>query len=130
MSQHANAFSETLSQTVVGRMENRHDAVDRSMATDIVSMATGIRPGIVTESFKGPGTKTEIGTRPGTMHVQGAGRVSSLLKSKDSKDPNRTVLTGKALKDWIIDKGFDGKTTKLQRDCPKDRKGPNKIKNK
>ena len=114
MSQHANAFSGTLSQTV---------AEDIEMDT---------MTGIVTESFKGPGTKTEIGTRPGTMHVQGAGRTSSLLKSvkpKDPQDTNRTVLSGKALKAWIIDKGFDGKTTKLQRDCPKDRKDP-KIKNK
>ena len=109
MSQHANAFSETLSQTV-------------AESVDIITMT-----GTVTKSFKGPGTKTEIGTRPGIRHVDRAGRVSIPIKSmkpKDLQDPKQMVLTGKALTAWIIDKGFNGKTTKLQRDCPKDGKGP------
>ena len=83
--------------------------------------------GTVTKSFKGPGTKTEIGTRPGIKHMVDAGRVSNpvkLEKSKDLQDTKQTVLTGKALSAWIIDKGFNGKTTKLQRDCPKDGKDP------
>ena len=107
MSQHANAFSETLSQTVA-----------KGVGMDTMT-------GIVIESFKGPGTKTEIGTRPGIKHMVNAGRTSSpvkLEKSKDLQDTKQTVLTGKALTAWIIDKGFNGKTTKLQRDCPNDGK--------
>ena len=109
MSQHANAFSETLSQTVA-----------EGIGIDTMT-------GIVTESFKGPGTKTEIGTRPGIKHMANAGRTSSHVKSikpKDLQDPKQMVLTGKALTAWIIDKGFNGKTTKLQRDCPKGGKSP------
>ena len=63
---------------------------------------------------------TEIGTRPGIA----AGRQPRVTESKKAIYP---VLKGKALKDWIIDKGFDGKSTKAQRERPREKgKGPEK----
>ena len=108
MDQHANAFSETLPRTVVQDTEQ------------------SILAGIVTKSLKGPGTrpgmatakrtKPGIATETGTERSSDAGRQSRLVKVIK---PKRPVLSGKALKDWIIDRGFDGVSTQLQRDRPK-----------
>ena len=117
MDQHANAFSETLPPTVVQDTEQ------------------SILVGIVTKGYKRPGTTrpgiaTAIGTRPGiataigTIPVSDAGRLPKTTESRKQKHP---VLKGKALKDWIIDKGFDGKSTKAQRERPREKgKGPEK----
>ena len=100
MDQHANAFSETLPPTVV------QDIVPNMMT------------GIVTEDREGPGTRPGIRINTNSVPAQSAGRQSSPVKIKD---PKRLVLSGKALKDWIIDKGFDGVSTQLQRDRPRER---------
>ena len=111
MDQHANAFSETLPPTVVQDTEQ------------------SILVGIVTKGYKRPGTTrpgiaTAIGTRPGiatatgTIPVSDAGRLPKTTESRKQKHP---VLKGKALKDWIIDKGFDGKSTKAKREAQRER---------
>ena len=104
LDQHANAFSETLIQTV-------HKDVD--IGTKTMTMP---------QSAKGTGTMTDIsgliagiGTRP----VPNAGRNSRPVKLNTVKNK---VISGKALKAWIIDKGFNGTTTQSQRDTPKDGK--------
>ena len=115
MDQHANAFSETLPPTVVQDTE-------QSILVGIVTKSSKgpgtTRPGIATAIGTRPGMATEIGTRPGIA----AGRQPRVTESKKAIYP---VLKGKALKDWIIDKGFDGKSTKAQRERPREKgKGP------
>ena len=106
MDQHANAFSETLPPTVVQDTEQN------------------ILVGIVTKSLKRPGTRPGMATAKGTTPVSDAGR---LLKTTESRKQKHPVLKGKALKDWIADKGFDGVTTKAQRERPREKgKGPEK----
>jgi hypothetical protein len=97
MDQHANAFAETLSQSV---------------QKDI---APGIRPGIVPESSKGQETRTVIGTKTANTRDH-AGRIVPNVKIKIA--PNSApfaVIGGKALQDWIQAKGFNGETTSSQR---------------
>jgi hypothetical protein len=91
------------------------ETLSRTVAKDI---GPDIRPGTVTESFNGPGNMTGIGTGPGTTPVKNAGRVP--LSSKVGK----AHRPAKALKDWIIDKGFNGVSKKAQRDKPKDLERP------
>jgi hypothetical protein len=99
MDQHANAFSETLQQTV----------------------AEGIRPGIVPENGMGQKTVTVIGTKANDR----AGRTTPNVKFNIApKSAPRTVIGGKALKDWIQEKGFNGETTSSQRALVGQRKGP------
>jgi hypothetical protein len=72
-------------------------------------------PTVMDSSFKRPGIMAD------TRHVHDAGRVSSPVKIGKL---HRPVLSAKALKDWIIDKGFDGVSTQSQRDGPRDGKSP------
>jgi hypothetical protein len=101
MDQHANAFAETLSQSV---------------QKDI---APGIRPGIVPESSKGQETWTVIGTKTGTKTANTrdhAGRIVPNVKIKIApKSAPIAVIGGQALQDWIRAKGFNGETTSSQR---------------
>ena len=99
--QHAPAYNETLSQRVPRDIK------------------PGIKPGIVPGNSMGTETRTVIGTRPGMS----AGRVTSNVKTKIS---NRPLLSGKALKQWMEVKGFNGETTKSQRASIGGLKGPMK----
>ena len=107
--QHAGAYIETLLKPVAKDM----DGLLQSAGEDI---EPGIRPGIVTQTYEGPGTRPGTATDPRTGTTSSAGRQS---KASKIEMPKRKVLSGKALKDWIIDKGFDGRSTKAQRERPK-----------
>ena len=100
--QHANAFSETLTQTVAEGTGSVHGPV--AMTGGIIG--TGIKTGI--------DLLTDIGQKTS------AGRIKDTVKLKTAKGQ---VLSGRALKDWIIDKGFNGRTTQSQRNTPKGLKG-------
>ena len=109
MDQHANAFSETLPKPVATDIGPLLQPVKEDIEP-------GIRPGTMTETYEGPGTRPGTATETGTESTSDAGRQSRLVKVNK---PKRPVLSGKALKDWIIDRGFDGVSTQLQRDRPK-----------
>jgi hypothetical protein len=97
MDQHANAFAETLSQSVQKDIE------------------PGIGPGIVPESSKGQETRTVIGTKTAKSHDH-AGRIVPNVKIKFApKSAPHAVIGGKALQDWIKAKGSNGETTSSQR---------------
>ena len=105
MDQHANAFAETLSQSVQRDTES------------------GIRPGIVPESEKGQETRTVIGTKTKSTY-ENAGRIMSNVKFKVApKSAPITVIGGKALQAWIKEKGFNGETTSRQRTSARHGKG-------
>ena len=80
----------------------------------------------------GPGIKPGIGKGPSEARVIRAGRAKSASDSLDSrkgngpKYPKRQqsppLRTGKALRDWIRDKGFNGVSTTVQRERSKGKK--------
>jgi hypothetical protein len=99
MDQHANAFAETLSQSVQKDIK------------------PGIGPGIMPESSKGQETRTVIGTKTAKTRDH-AGRIVPNVKIKIA--PNSApiaVIGGKALQEWIKAKGFNGETSSRQRAC-------------
>ena len=103
MDQHANAFSETLSQ---------------SMQKDI---RPDIETGTVPESCMGEDTRTVIGTK---AHEH-ARRTTPSVKFKIAPHlAPSAVIGGKALQDWIKTRGFDGETTSRQRASVGRGKGP------
>jgi hypothetical protein len=84
MDQHANTFSETLSQSVQKDIE------------------PGIGPGIVPGNNIGQETKTVIGVEAHDC----AGRIAPNVKIKFApKSAPHAVIGGKALQDWIKEKG-------------------------
>ena len=74
----------------------------------------------MTGGIIGTGIKTGIDLLTDIGQKTNAGRIKDTVKLKIAKSQ---VLSGKALKDWIIDKGFNGKTTQSQRNTPKGLKG-------
>ena len=94
MDQHANAFSETLSQ---------------SMQKDI---RPDIGPGTVPESCMGEDTRTVIVTQ---AHEHARQTTSSVKFKIAPHSAPSAVIGGKALQDWIKTRGFDGETTSRQR---------------
>jgi hypothetical protein len=119
MDQHANAFAETLSQSVRKDIE------------------PGIGPGIMPESRKGQETGTVIGTKTEKTRAktekarEHAGRIVPNVKFKTApKSAPIAVIGGKALQEWIKAKGFNGETTSRQRASDAHGKGPLKGVNK
>jgi hypothetical protein len=112
MDQHANAFAETLSQSVQKDIK------------------PGIWPGIVPESSKGQETRTVIGTK-GTKSHDSTRRIVPNVKFKIAPDSAPiAVIGGKALQEWITAKGFNGEITSRQRASVGHGKGPLKGVNK
>ena len=72
----------------------------------------------MTETYNRPGTRPGTATEAGMKASSSARRQS---RPVDIEMPKKQVLSGKALKAWIIDKGFDGATTQAQRDRPRER---------
>jgi hypothetical protein len=112
MDQHANAFAETLSQSV---------------QKDI---RPGIGTGFVPGNSMGQETRTVIGTKTAKTQDH-AGWIVPNVKFKIAPDSALiAVIGGKALQEWIKAKGFNGETTSRQRTSVGHGKGPLKGVNK
>jgi hypothetical protein len=107
--QHAHAYNETLQQTVAKGIE------------------PGIGPGIVPGNSMGQETGTIIGIKA----CDRARWIEPNVKIKfaPKSAPSAVMIGGKALQDWIKEKGFNGETTSRQRASARRGKGPFKRAN-